>query len=96
MRSKVIAKIERSVQVGIFENCTLSIRIYPDRTLVREPYIRWVGNTGGYAERNLRLEGEAHMALIRAADRATQDRVDPTDYVFDAYQEMAEVGMVQS
>ena len=42
--------ITKDVQVGIYENCEYVARIYKDKIIVVSPYVKWVGNTGGYAE----------------------------------------------
>lgn len=41
--------ITKDVQVGIY-NSEYVARIYKDKIIVVSPYVKWVGNTGGYAE----------------------------------------------
>lgn len=42
--------ITKDVTVGIYDNCEYIARIYSDKIIVVSPYVKWVGNTGGYAE----------------------------------------------
>jgi len=42
--------ITLDTQVGIYDNCEYVARIYKDKIIVVSPYVKWTGNTGGYAE----------------------------------------------
>jgi hypothetical protein len=44
-------RITKDAVVGIYDNCEYVARIYADKIVVVTPYVKWVGNTGGYAER---------------------------------------------
>ena len=41
---------EKEVKVGIWENCTMTARVYEDKVIVIEPYVRWMGNSGSLSE----------------------------------------------
>jgi len=42
-------RISLDVQVGIY-SVEYVARIYNDKIIVVSPYVKWTGNTGGYAE----------------------------------------------
>lgn len=46
---KPMHTITKDVQVGIYDSEYVA-RIYKDKVIVITPYVKWVGNTGGYAE----------------------------------------------
>lgn len=46
---KPIHTITKNVNVGIYD-AEYVARIYKDKVIVVSPYIKWVGNTGGYSE----------------------------------------------
>ena len=46
---KATYTIARPVQVGIYAS-EYTARIYKDKIIVTSPYVKWTGNTGGYAE----------------------------------------------
>lgn len=46
---KPMHTITKDVSVGIY-NSEYTARIYKDKIIVVSPYVKWVGNTGGYAE----------------------------------------------
>ncbi len=48
--SKPLFTICKDVSVGIYDNCEYIARIYKNKIIVVSPYVKWVGNTGGYAE----------------------------------------------
>ena len=50
MMSKPLFIMRKDVSVGIYNNCKYIARVYGDKIIIRSPYIKWVGNTGGYAE----------------------------------------------
>jgi hypothetical protein len=63
--SKVLTA-SRNVSVGIYDNCTNTIRCYPDRTIARLATLRWVNNTGRLHYIRIRVTGPDHE-IIRAA-----------------------------
>lgn len=87
---KAIATVNIDTKVGIYDNCTISIRVHADRTLIREPYVRWIGNTGGYAEANHRITGKAHERFLAAIKKAAEDEVDVESYIERVYADMSE------
>jgi hypothetical protein len=68
-RSQITSKVltaSRNVSVGIYDNCTNTIRCYPDRTIARLATVRWTGNTGTLDYTTIRVTGRDHE-IIRAA-----------------------------
>lgn len=59
--AKLIKEIVKPVQVGMFENCKYSARIFPDKVIVRTPYIRWIRNSGNLATR---LQVITHQGIV--------------------------------
>jgi hypothetical protein len=45
---KLLREWAGEIDVGIYENCTWSVRLYEDRAVIKMPGVRWTGNTGGY------------------------------------------------
>jgi hypothetical protein len=58
-------KITKDVQVGIYENCEYVARVYADKIILVSPYVKWVGNTGGYAESKVALRDPKLVADVR-------------------------------
>ena len=77
---KLIATWSDDIVVGIY-NSTWTVRLYADRAVVRIPYVKWVGNTGGYAERHERITGKLHAELLEIKRQETEDDVDYTGRV---------------
>jgi len=48
---KPLYTITADVSVGIYDNCMEIARIYTDKIVCIRPYVKWAGNTGGYAEK---------------------------------------------
>ena len=59
--------ITKNAQVGIYENCAYVARIYADKIVVITPHVKWVGNTGGYAERKDTIRDANTIARVCAA-----------------------------
>ena len=59
--------ITMDCKVGIYDNCEYVARIYPGRIVVTSPYVKWAGNSGGYAERKERITDPNVLASVRAA-----------------------------
>lgn len=64
--AKPINKITKDVRVGIYDTCKDVARIYTDKIIVITPYVKWVGNTGGYAERKAAIRDQGVIAAVRA------------------------------
>lgn len=64
--------ITKDVKVGIYENCEYVARVYADKIILVSPYVKWVGNTGGYAESKVAIRDQAVVArvLLDIADDA--------------------------
>lgn len=63
---KPLNTITLPVKVGIYDNCSYVIRVYADKITVLEPTIRWIGNTGGYAERKVAIRDPKIVASVLA------------------------------
>ena len=70
------------LQVGIYENCTQTIKVWEDRVTVRSPYVKWIGNTGGYAEAHYRITDP--KVVQRLKDLAQAEIDDEADYESEA------------
>jgi hypothetical protein len=64
--------ITKDVKVGIYENCEYVARVYADKITVKSPYVKWTGNTGGYAEKKevIRNQEVVDAVLADLADDA--------------------------
>ena len=56
-------------KVGIYDNCAYIARVYADKIIVTVPCIRWIGNTGGYAESKVAIRDVATVTAV-ASDLA--------------------------
>ena len=75
---KLIKEWNQGCQVGIYENCSSTIRLYSDRAIVRAPYVKWVGNSGNLADSCERITGQRHRALLELATQEVEDSADYT------------------
>lgn len=57
-------KISREVKVGIYDSEYVA-RVYTDKITLVAPYVRWMGNTGGYAERKLSIRDQTVVIAVR-------------------------------
>ena len=89
---KLIADWSWDVSPGIYTG-TETVRLYEDRALHVEPYVKWVGNSGGYAERNNRITGRTLAALLQVAAQQVADECDYTDRVRDILYQ-SEIGVI--
>ena len=79
--TKLVAEWSGRINVGIYDNCTWTIRLYEDRAIVRMPGVKWTGNTGGYHMYRTRETGRKLAALLAIAERETADA---EDYSYEA------------
>ena len=63
---KATYTITRDITVGIYENCEYIARVYADKIIVVSPYVKWVGNSGGYAERKEAIRDPVVIAKVLA------------------------------
>lgn len=64
--SKPKHTITRAVSVGIYDNCEYTARIYADKIIIVSPYVKWVGNSGGYADSKQAIRTPAIVAAVLA------------------------------
>ena len=79
--TKLIREWTDEIKVGIYDNCTWSVRIYADRAIVRMPGVKWEGNTGGYHLYRYRALGRCLRDLLALAQSEIDDDEDYTDSV---------------
>ena len=84
-----LARIERTIKVGIWDNLGETITVYPDRTLVKSYTVRWVNNSGSLKPTNQRITGAQHEALLKAVENAKQDGGYPEDYIMEVMERYA-------
>ena len=75
---KPLYTLTRNTNVGIYDNCEFVARIYKDKIITCTPYVRWVGNTGGYAERKDAIRDQKIIDAVLAdmADDAEDSALD--------------------
>lgn len=84
---KTLQTIYADCNVGIYENCEKKGRIYPEMIVVVEPYVKWVGNTGGYAERKVTLrDAKLAKAVLAVLADDDQDEDDAWELIDKAMQ----------
>jgi len=71
--TKLVAEWSGQINVGIYDNCTWTIRLYEDRAIVRMPGVKWTGNTGGYHLYRTRETGARLQALLCLARHQSAD-----------------------
>jgi len=69
-------------QVGIWDNCKWSVRLYEDRAVYKGHTVRWVGNSGSLADVHERWIGKVVGMLERIAKEEIEDEADYTDKVY--------------
>ena len=60
-----ITTIRDDCKVGIYDRAQYVARIYADKIIVAIPYIKWMGNTGGYAERKESIRDQSIVDEVR-------------------------------
>jgi hypothetical protein len=58
--------LTKEVQVGIYENCEYVARVYADKIILVTPYVQWIGNSGGYAERKEAIRNQEVVSRVLA------------------------------
>lgn len=69
-------------QVGIWDNCKWSVRLYEDRAVYKDNTIRWVNNSGSLADVHERWTGPVVDTLKRIAREEIQDEANYTGKVY--------------
>ncbi|NTU67980.1 MAG: hypothetical protein HGB02_03765 [Chlorobiaceae bacterium] len=80
--------ITKDVKVGIYDNCEYVARVYADKITVKSPYIKWVGNTGGYAEKKEVIKNQSVVDVVLSclsddAEDTAWERIG--EYLSDSY-----------
>jgi hypothetical protein len=84
---KVIKVWEDWYQVGIWENCKQSVKLYEDRAIIKIPYVKWVNNSGSLDWSTERVTGKMLALLSTIAKQEVEDQEDYTDQVMDCVRE---------
>jgi len=69
-------------QVGIWENCRWSVRLYEDRAIYKGHSVRWVGQSGSLVDVHERWTGKVVDKLKAIAKREVEDEADYIDEVY--------------
>lgn len=80
---KLIAEWTRTEQVGTWDDCAATIRLYADRALYKGQTVRWENNSGRLASDHRRITGRVHAQLLALAMRQTEDEADYSDEAFE-------------
>jgi hypothetical protein len=80
---KLIKEWTDDHQVGIWENCRWSIRVYEDRTIYKDYTVKWCNNSGSLATTHKRFTGSLHQRLIMLAREEIEN---DADYMRKAYE----------
>jgi len=84
-------QITKAVKVGIYENSSYVATVYANKIILTIPYVRWIGNSGNYAERKVALrdhelitkviadlaDGAEDSAWVKIGRAVQDDRIDP-------------------
>jgi hypothetical protein len=54
----------KAVKIGIWDNSQYVARVYADKIILVSPYVKWVGSTGGYAERRLAIRDMVVVSAV--------------------------------
>jgi hypothetical protein len=86
--SKVLVKEWHDYeQVGIWDNCKWTVRLYEDRAIYKGNTVRWSNNSGSLAEIHERWTGKVIETLKRVAREEIEDDADYTDKVYEIIRE---------
>lgn len=87
---KPITTLRKDAQVGIYD-CEFIARVYRDIIVVISPYVKWVGDTGGYAEYKDTIRDEEIVAkVLMSLDDGDDDTA--WDYIHQATDDIARYG----
>jgi len=70
-------------QVGIWDNCKWSVRLYEDRVIYKDYTVKWINNTGSLATQHERFTGVILEALKKIA---AEEIADNADYIQRVYE----------
>ncbi len=65
---KAIRTWTDQVQVGIFENCNMVVKLFADKATARIPYVKWTGNSGNLDYRTVVLSADDEAKIRQLAD----------------------------
>lgn len=82
-KGKLIREWSDRIQIGIWENCSTTIRLYADRAIYKAPYVRWQNNSRSLDVSSRRIIGADHAALLKIASEEVEDAADYTKRAFE-------------
>ena len=62
--SKLLHEITRQADVGIWANQSISARIYNDKIIVGQPYVKWANNSGNLAFRKIAIRDKKAVEAV--------------------------------
>ena len=76
--SKLLHEITRESDVGIWNNQTSTARIYNDKIIVGQPYVKWIDNSGTLAFKKTAIKNQKSVDAVVAdmANGCTDDAWD--------------------
>ena len=76
--SKLLHTITRDADVGIWESQTSTARIYNDKIIVGQPYVKWIDNSGtlDFRKTAIRNQKIVDAVLVDMADECESDAWD--------------------
>ena len=80
---KLIREWEDTIEVGIWDNCRTTIRLYADRAIYKAPYVRWRDNSGSLDFEAGRIVGADLAALLKIQQEEEEDGEDYTGRAFE-------------
>ena len=64
--SKLLHEITRESDVGIWNNQTSTARIYNDKIIIGQPYVKWTGNSGNLAFQKVAIRNQKVIDSVLA------------------------------
>ena len=82
-KGKLLCEWSNDIQIGIWDNCHTSIRLYADRAIYKAPYVRWQNNSGSLDVETRRITGSDHAALLKIHQEEEEDGEDYSSQAFE-------------
>lgn len=73
-KARMLRELRKGVKVGIYDNCEYIARIYKGKIVVTVPYVKWIGNSGSYAERKERISDIQTVREVQACGYGQTER----------------------
>jgi len=87
---KPLKTLTKDARVGIYDSEFVA-RVYSNMIVVISPYVKWVGNTGGYAEyRDTIRDEEIILKVLKSLEDEDEDAA--WDYIHHATDDITRYG----